>query len=140
MTLDRYLAARHIAIAPEGRTQEVVELGLAARGLTRCVAVQIGHFVSAPFLVAQSDLVATLPRPLAVLFAPMCNLTVMEPPFAIPAIEVKQLWHKRFDGHPRLRWVRRIVAETSQNRPSLGRDVEGSTKPDEVATSAAVDL
>jgi DNA-binding transcriptional LysR family regulator len=139
MTLDRYLAARHIAIVPEGRTQEVVELGLAAHGLTRCVAVQVGHFVSAPFLVAQSDLVATLPRPLAVLSAQMCNLRVMEPPFAIPPIEVKQLWHKRFDGHPRSRWLRRIVAENSQNRPSLGTKVRGSPELDEAVTSAAVD-
>jgi hypothetical protein len=45
---------------------------------------------------------------------------VVEPPFAIPPIEVKQVWHKRFDGHPRLRWLRRLVAETSQNRPNLG--------------------
>jgi DNA-binding transcriptional LysR family regulator len=126
MTLDTYLAARHIAIAPEGRTQEVVELGLAAQGLTRCVAVQVGHFVSAPFLVAQSDLVVTLPRPVAVVFAQICDLMIVEPPFAIPLIEVKQLWHKRFDGHPRSKWLRRIVAETSQNRPSLGTKVRGS--------------
>jgi DNA-binding transcriptional LysR family regulator len=80
MTLDSYLGARHIAIAPEGRTQEVVELGLAAQGLTRRVAVQVGHFVTAPFLVAQSDLVVTLPRPIAVLFAQICDLVMVQPP------------------------------------------------------------
>jgi DNA-binding transcriptional LysR family regulator len=139
MTLDSYLGARHIAIAPEGRTQEVVELGLAAQGLTRCVAVQVGHFVSAPFLVAQSDLVVTLPWPVAVLFAQICDLVMVEPPFAIPPIEVKQLWHRRFDGHPRSRWLRRIVADTSQNRPSLGTDLQGSPELNEAVTSAAVD-
>jgi DNA-binding transcriptional LysR family regulator len=122
MTLDDYLAAQHIAIAPEGRTHEVVDAGLAAQGLKRRIALQTGHFLSVPFLLEQSDLVATLPRPLAIQFAGMCNLLVVEPPFSIPPIEVKQLWHKRFDGHPRLRWLRRIVAETSQNRPSLGKD------------------
>jgi hypothetical protein len=30
-------------------------------------------------------------------------LRVLDPPFPIPTIEVKQLWHRRFDGHPRLK-------------------------------------
>jgi DNA-binding transcriptional LysR family regulator len=129
MTLDDYLAARHIAIAPEGRTHEVVDIGLAAQGLKRRISLETGHFLSVPFLLQQSDLVATLPRPLAIQFAGICNLLVVEPPFTTPLIEVKQLWHKRFDGHPRLRWLRRIVAETSQNRPSLGKDAPPSPAP-----------
>jgi DNA-binding transcriptional LysR family regulator len=120
MTLEDYLSARHIAIAQEGRTQDVVELGLSARGLHRNIGLQISHFVSVPFLVARSDLVATIPRPLAVKFASICDLIIVEPPFPIPLIEIKQLWHKRFDGHPRLRWLRQLVAEISQNQPSLG--------------------
>lgn len=127
MTLQDYLAARHIAIAPEGRTQEVVDIGLAAQGLKRRIALQTGHFLSVPFLLEQSDLVATLPRPLAIQFARICDLLVVEPPFATPLIEVKQLWHKRFDGHPRLRWLRRLVAEISQNRPSLGMQTQAPT-------------
>jgi DNA-binding transcriptional LysR family regulator len=127
MPLDDYLAARHVAVAQEGRRQDVVEAGLAAQGLKRRIGLQVSHFVSVPFLVAQSDLVATIPRPLAVHFAQICDLLVLEPPITIPPIEVKQLWHKRFDGHPRLRWLRNVVAETSQNRPSLGGDASART-------------
>ncbi len=112
------------------------ECRLAAQGLTRRIVLQFGHFVSAPFLVAQSDLVATLPRPLAIQCAPICDLLVAEPPFAIPPIEVKQIWHKRFDGHPRLRWRRRIVAETSQNRPSLGTEPQNASETAEAPTLA----
>jgi len=121
-TLEDYLAAKHIAIAQEGRFRDVVEVGLAAQGLERRIGIQTPHFVSVPFLVAQSDLVATVPYPLAVQFAGLCNLRIVDPPFAIPLIEVKQVWHKRFDGHPRLRWLRQLVAETSQNRPHMGID------------------
>ncbi len=123
MSLSDYLGAQHIAIAQEGRFRDVVELGLSAEGLQRSIALQISHFVTVPFIVAQSDLVATIPRPLAVQFASICDLIIAEPPFSIPPIEVKQLWHKRFDGHPRLRWLRQLVAEISQNRPSLGKEV-----------------
>jgi DNA-binding transcriptional LysR family regulator len=126
MSLEDYLGARHITVAQEGRTHDVVELGLSAAGLQRNIGLQISHFVSVPFLVAQSDMVATIPRPLAVKFAGVCDLLIVEPPFPIPLIEVKQLWHKRFDGHPRLRWLRQLVADISQNKPSLGTDADGA--------------
>ena len=129
MSLDDYLAAKHIAVAQEGRVRDVVELGLAAQGLRRQVGLQTSHFISIPFLVAASDLVGTIPRPLALQFAVACDLLVIEPPFPIPPIEVKQVWHRRFDAQPRLRWFRQVVVEMSQNKPSLGvertDDVDG---------------
>jgi DNA-binding transcriptional LysR family regulator len=120
MTLDDYLSAKHVVIAQKGRIQDVVEVGLAAKGLHRRIGLQIPHFVSIPFIVAGSDLVATIPRPLAIQFAAICDLRVLDPPFPIPTIEIKQLWHRRFDGHPRLRWLRNVVAEMCQNRPVMG--------------------
>src|SRR5712671_6444759 len=120
MTLDDYLSAKHVVIAQKGRIQYVVEVGLAAKGLHRRIGLQISHFVSIPFIVAGSDLVATIPRPLAIQFAAICDLRVLDPPFPIPTIEIKQLWHRRFDGHPRLKWLRNVVAELCQNRPVMG--------------------
>ncbi len=120
MTLQDYLAARHIAIAQGGRTLEVVDIGLAALGIGRRIGLQTSHLASVPFLVAQSELVATMPRQFALQSAAVYDLLVIEPPFPIPPIEIKQLWHKRFDGHPRLRWLRHLVAETSQNKQFLG--------------------
>jgi DNA-binding transcriptional LysR family regulator len=89
-------------------------------GIVRHVVLEVSHYVSVPLLVAESDLIATLPRPLAVKFAQLCDLEVLDLPFPTPPTEVKQFWHKRFDGHPRLQWLRHVVAEISQNRPSLG--------------------
>ncbi|WP_260925105.1 LysR family transcriptional regulator [Novosphingobium sp. 9] len=120
LTLEDYLAARHIAVAPAGRLRDVVEATLAAQHLHREVALEIPHFINLPFLVEASDLVATVPQPLAQQFARICALRVFEVPFAVPALEIKQLWHKRYDGHPRLQWLRRIVARVIQNRPHLG--------------------
>jgi DNA-binding transcriptional LysR family regulator len=138
MTLEDYLSVQHIAIAPESRTQEVVDVGLAdAGGLHRRIGMQTSHLVSVPFLVEQSDLIATLPRSLALQFARTCDLLVVEPPFTIPVIEVKQLWHKRFDRHPRLQWLRHIVAETSQNRVTLGANCTQS-EPAAVSVEALV--
>ncbi len=121
MTREQYVAARHVSVAQQGRSRDVFEAALMQEGIVRNVTLEVSHFVSVPLLVAESDLVATVPRPLAVRFAQLCDLIVLDLPFATPPIEVKQFWHKRFDGHPRVQWLRHVVAETSQNRPSLGR-------------------
>lgn len=55
----------------------------------------------------QSDLVATIPRPLGVRGAAIYALAVFETPFDIPLVEIKQVW------------LRNLVAEMSQNKPSL---------------------
>src|SRR5260370_23096173 len=40
MTLDDYLSAKHVVIAQKGRIQDVVEVGLAAKGLHRRIGLQ----------------------------------------------------------------------------------------------------
>src|SRR5260370_42426635 len=120
MPLDDYLSAKHVVIAQKGRIQDVVEVGLAAKGLHRRTGLQIPHFVSIPFIVAGSDLVATIPRPLAIQFAGMCDLRVLDPPFPIPTIEIKQLWHRTFDGHPRLKCLRDGVVVMGPNGTASG--------------------
>src|SRR5260370_28330501 len=113
MTLDDYLSAKHVVIAQKGRIQDVVEVGLAAKGLHRRTGLQIPHVVSIPFIVAGSDLVATIPRPLAIQFAGICDLRVLDPPFPIPPIEIKQLCHRRFAGHPPLNCLPHLLAYMS---------------------------
>ncbi len=120
LTREQYVAARHVSVAQQGRSRDVFEAALVQEGIVRNVTLEVSHFVSVPLLVAESDLVATVPRPLAVRFAQLCDLVVHEVPFPTPQTEVKQFWHKRFDAHPRVQWIRHVVAETSQNRPSLG--------------------
>jgi DNA-binding transcriptional LysR family regulator len=47
MTLDHYLSAKHVVIAQKGRIQDVVEVGLAAKGLHRRIGLQIPRTSSA---------------------------------------------------------------------------------------------
>lgn len=120
MTVANYEAAEHVAVAQQGRTRDVVEVALATEGIHRRAVLQVSHFLSVPFLVTQSDLVATVPRPLAQHFAKVYDLVIVDVPFPTPEIEVKQFWHRRFDAHPGLKWLRGVLASLSQNQPSLG--------------------
>jgi DNA-binding transcriptional LysR family regulator len=111
-----FLAAEHIVIRAEGRSQEVAERFLERRKIRRNVALFTPHFLSVPFLVAQSNLVATVPRAVAVYFASMMpQLAVALPPFDITGFDLKLHWHRRFDNEPRSRWLRDQLATVFGN-------------------------
>jgi DNA-binding transcriptional LysR family regulator len=111
-----FLAAEHIVIRAEGRSQEVAERFFERRKIRRNVALFTPHFLSVPFLVAQSNLVATVPRAVAVYFASMMpQLAVALPPFDITGFDLKLHWHRRFDNEPRSRWLRDQLATVFGN-------------------------
>lgn len=102
-----FLAAEHMVVREEGRSQEVVERFFARRGVKRKVAVYASHFLGIPFVVANSDLIATVPYAVAKEFAAMSpRLAVALPPFELPGFELKLHWHRRFDNEARNRWLR----------------------------------
>ncbi len=82
------------------------------RHVKRKVAVYTSHFLGVPFLVAQADLIATVPYAVARDFAAMSpQLAVAQPPFELPAFDLKLHWHRRFDTEPRNRWFRDVLSE-----------------------------
>jgi DNA-binding transcriptional LysR family regulator len=102
-----FLAAEHIVVREDGRSQEVVERFFERRRVRRKVAVYASHFLGVPFIVARSNLIATVPYAVANDFAAMSpQLAVALPPFEIPGFELKLHWHRRFDNEPRNRWLR----------------------------------
>lgn len=102
-----FLAAEHMVIREEGRSQEVLERFFDRKKLKRTVAVYASHFLGVPFVLAQSNLIATVPYAVATQFAAMSpHLAVALPPFDIAGFELKLHWHRRFDNEPRNQWLR----------------------------------
>lgn len=123
-TLEQFLRMGHIVVAQHGRSQELFEERLRELGLSRDVYLQSPHFMSVPLLVAQSDLISTVPEAVGAIFATMAPLRLIEPPLILPRIELKQFWHRRAHDDPGLRWLRDVVTRLFQNRdPSPSIDV-----------------
>ncbi len=98
ITLEQYREARHLVVAQESRLHDPVDEALAEAGIERKVALTISHFVNVPPLIAQSDLVATIARPVATQQSRFYPIRLLEPPFPIPLLQIKQVWHRRFDN------------------------------------------
>lgn len=110
LTLDEYLELGHLLIAPRGLPGSLVDRALAALGRSRRVVVHVQHFVSAPFIIATTDLVVTCPATLVPLAAPF-GLHVAKPPVELPLDRTCVVWHERVQEDPGHRWLRALLEQ-----------------------------
>jgi DNA-binding transcriptional LysR family regulator len=123
LTLRQYLQMDHAVVRAETRTEEVIERFLTRMKIHRNVVLTTPHFASVPIVVAQSDLIVTIPEPLARYFCSVsAQLRMVELPFRPPRIKLKQFWHRKFQQDERNRWLRTLVSQLFQSldpKPSL---------------------
>jgi DNA-binding transcriptional LysR family regulator len=106
LTLARYCAAAHLLVTPRGTPGSYVDEALGAIGRSRRVGLAVPHFLVVPYLIASSDLIATLPTRVATTFADTLGLVTMPPPLALPKLQMAVAWHERTHEDPPHRWLR----------------------------------
>ncbi len=111
LTMGEFLSLQHVAVQSEGRTQEIFEAYLESHGVHRRVVLVTPHFMSIPRLIAQSDLVVTVPHAVGIVYGRVEHgLKVMQLPFESPRIELHQHWHRKVHKGARNRWLRVLVS------------------------------
>ena len=65
-------------------------------------------------IVAESDLILTLPRKLAQRMAKLANIEILELPIAIQPFELSMIWHERQHYDPAHIWLRNQVLEVGR--------------------------
>ena len=95
LSLKDYLAADHVLVSFGGDVFGIVDRVLAARNLSRRVVMAVPFFFPALATVASSDVIATVPRRLALAHAKPFRLQVLDPPLAIRPLRISAVWHPR---------------------------------------------
>jgi len=89
----------------------LLERHLDGLGIRREVGLRVAHVLSIPYIVAGTDLIATVPR---AFFGPRSSggrgVQVHEVPVRLPGIDVKLVWHERLHNDPGNRWLREQIA------------------------------
>ena len=111
LTLDEYMALEHVILEPREGQTDLAEQIQAAVGRSRRVRVQVPRYLSMPFIVSQSNLVCTLPLPLARLFERHFPVRVVSCPLPVQPIPLFMMWHACQDGDPAHQWLRRSLIE-----------------------------
>jgi len=117
LTLDAFLAWPHALVTVFGGRFGLIDTVLKERGLERHISVRLPYFSTAPLLVAQSDMLLTLPTRTAQYFARAGNLQCLKAPLEIPKFAYIQVWHRRTELDPAMIWLRRLI-KNSKGVPS----------------------
>lgn len=105
LSLDQYLAERHVVVLPWNEATSVVGKSLITLGLSRKVSVELPSLMAAPFVVARSDYLLTLPKRAADQLRSAASLKLYTLPFNLQRYTVKVLFHERFIGTSGHRWI-----------------------------------
>lgn len=109
VALANWTKMRHVFIAPDGTPGGAVDEALARVGERRRVAVAVPHFLLAPHLVVDSDLVLTVGARVAEAFARHLPVQVVAPPIKLPDYELRMYWHERNHRDPAHQWFREAI-------------------------------
>ncbi|OPX54452.1 DNA-binding transcriptional regulator, LysR family [Oceanospirillum multiglobuliferum] len=109
LDLETYAKHPHALITMGGARKGAIDYLLADYGLSRRIALRVPHFVAALALVAESDLLLTIPYGLAKSCAPLYKLTLL--PFPMPQQDFTYsiVWHERYIKDPAHIWFRQLL-------------------------------
>ena len=117
MSIEDYAAgahlvdAGHVQVSPEGVGTSVVDAILSARGLRRRIALVLPNSAGIPFVVAATDLIATLPSRIVKGLLPMSNVRMLTPPLPDVQVSPHMFWHRRTHTDPLQVWLRAAIRE-----------------------------
>ena len=116
LTLARYVAASHALIAPRGAEGGIIDDALARIKRKRRVAFTVPHFLVAPHLVANSDLLLTIASRVARVLEAQLDLAVHPVPSEVqaPPFTMGCVWHERTHNDAAHRWFRELLFDIAK--------------------------
>jgi DNA-binding transcriptional LysR family regulator len=105
LSAELFAAIPHVAITSTGDDTHFIDEALEQRGLVRRIATRV-PFLSLVLVLVNSNLLAVVPRRVAIDLTRICPLVVKELPFRSPRIALSMIWHRRVENHAAHRWLR----------------------------------
>lgn len=116
LSLEDYLALPHVLFSLRADARGIVDEELERMGLKRDIGLTVSHFISLAFIVKESEMIATVPRRVAVVLAEYLPVKMLPPPIVIAPFHLSLLWSKAMETDPLNRWlresIRKLAADT----------------------------
>lgn len=116
LTYARYIELPHIQYDIPGRTttELLLQERLLKDGHQQNIMFHVQNSLTVADVVANSDVIATLPFRLAVRLQAHYSLRIFKPPFSFPPIKNRAYWHECKHADMRSRWFRGLLAEVGR--------------------------
>lgn len=132
ISLEQFTSAKHMLMSRREAGTGIIDDWLESRGLARKVSLVVPNFLSAPWIVANSDLVFSLPLRIAEHFVRLAPLKILPIPIDFPTYDLLMVWHSLQDKEPAHAWLRQEILD-------ICRDiVESDPTPARAEGAAAV--
>jgi DNA-binding transcriptional LysR family regulator len=118
ITLAQYLALPHARPLGTGSTTtgRVIDSAVERQGRGRKLDLVflVQNFLTLPFLMDGTDMIATLPLLLAQRFGAQHPLQILEPPLRLPRVRYAAYWHERSHKDAGQRWLRAVLVDAAR--------------------------
>lgn len=112
MTLTAFAAAEHIVAAPRDNWLPwPLDAALAKSHLKRKIRIRVPQYLLIPYVVAETDLVATIPARAAAYIKGRLPIDVFSVPLDVASIRVEMSWDERLHHDPAHKWLRNQLFE-----------------------------
>lgn len=113
-TLERYSEMQHLVVSHTGDPLGFVDERLATLGRSRRIALTVPNFLLALSVVAETDLIAALPRRFVAIHAARFPVLTVDPPLPLPRFRLGLVAPKAGMMDEGLAWFFRVLAEVGQ--------------------------
>ncbi|MFQ5418217.1 MAG: LysR family transcriptional regulator [Myxococcota bacterium] len=120
LTRKRFSELGHIVLGGPGSVDPEIDRVLAASSRSRRAALTVPSLLPIPWLVARTDLVATVPALLLGLDRERLPLARHVPPIPIDSTTGSLVWHERTHRDAAHRWLRGVVREVCRELAARG--------------------
>lgn len=105
LTLQNYLKEDHIITSFEGNLMGEFDKILSTHKLKRSVKMSVPNFMTVPFLVESTHLLAGISLKTALKFKNHAKIDIHKIPFKTPALKNRLYWYNSFEHDPAKKWI-----------------------------------
>jgi DNA-binding transcriptional LysR family regulator len=113
--VDGFISERGLGRRSEMYDRAAFERALSTSQKIPRIAVSMPHFLALPALLADASLAAIVPRPLAESLSRTHPISTHELPYPTSRLEVRQLWHERYQGDAAQDWLHDVMRRATNH-------------------------
>ena len=112
LDLETYLRLDHVLVSSRRSGLGIEDMELSRLGRNRRVRLRCQHYFAACRVVAQTDLLLTMPERYARIANQQFGNRILPLPLDIPGLDAYLYWHTNVENEPANRWLRDRILET----------------------------
>lgn len=117
-SLQKYCAAKHLVVSESGDAYGFVDTALSKRRMTRRIALTVPNFMFALSTLADTDLIAALPRRLVAMHGARFGIVAAEAPVTLPSFRMSIVTPKVALEDAGLAWIVGELAQSVSVKPA----------------------